>query len=44
MYPYVAMNKGKKPLYFFNLFKTINNKIKIYCRKNNIKGKEKVHI
>ena len=34
----------KHQLYIFHLFKTINHKLKVYCRKNNIKGKDKDHI
>ena len=45
MYRNVADEIGvKHQLCIFHLFKTINHKLKVYCRKNNIKGKDKDHI
>ena len=45
MYRNVADEIGvKHQLCIFHLFKTINHKLNVYCRKNNIKGKDKDHI
>ena len=45
MYRNVADEIGvKHQLCIFHLFKTINHKLKVYCRKNNVKGKQKDYI
>ena len=45
MYRNIADEIGvKHKLYIFPSFQTINHKLKVYCRRNKINGKQREHI